>query len=130
MCLRGASAVEEFLAGFKNPRLEVLVVWEPILPTDWQKPTSGTLARISDPRAAQFWDPNHVVAREINQDSPPSAALPEPHCCQSRGFYWDMALIYPPNAVWTTKLPSPQFRDGTVVRVTPELAKLLPNIAR
>lgn len=110
--------------------MEVLVVWEPILPTDWQKPTSDTLARISDARAAQFWDPTHTVAREIEQDSPPSAALPPPYCCQSQGFYWDMALIYSPGAVWNTKLPIPQFRDGTVVRVVPELVKRLPNIVK
>lgn len=110
--------------------MEVLVVWEPILPTDWQKPASETLARISDPRVAQFWDPDHLIAREVRQDSPPSPALPAPYCCRSNGFYWDMAVIYPPDAAWTTKLAEPRFRDGTVVRVVPEIAKQLRSLAK
>ena len=34
----------------------MFVIWEPVLPTDWSSPSTATLRRISDSRAAQFWD--------------------------------------------------------------------------
>jgi hypothetical protein len=42
--------------------MKILVVWEPMLPTDWGAPTTPVLARISDARATQFWDKDHLVA--------------------------------------------------------------------
>jgi hypothetical protein len=123
--LRGASAIEQILDRLAGKKLRVFVVWEPMLPTDWGKPKSGTLARVSDSRAAQFWDPDHLVAREIIRDDPPASVLPKPNCCEDGGIYWDMAIIYPPNAVWTAKSPTPLYRNGAVYQVVSEVeAKL------
>jgi hypothetical protein len=62
----GASAVEEILKREKSRSLRVLVVWEPILRSDWSRPTRPVLARISDPRAKQFWDKDHLIANWTN----------------------------------------------------------------
>ena len=45
-------------------------VWEPILPTDFSKPMSIVLNRISDPRVMQFWDEEHVLATLMARDAP------------------------------------------------------------
>ena len=45
----------------------VFVVWEPILPTDWSKPSTSALARISDGRVRQFWDPNHTLSAVLKK---------------------------------------------------------------
>jgi hypothetical protein len=87
-------------------------VWEPIILTDWMRPTSGVLARLPDRRVMQFWDPQHVVAQRIARDSPS-----RPDCCERKGILWDLAAVYPPGAVWSDALPPATFVNGPVVRV-------------
>ena len=57
------SNLSEFAAAFDadSKRVRVLVIWEPILATDWKAPSHSTLARIPDRRARQFWDPKHLA---------------------------------------------------------------------
>ena len=100
--------------------LHVLVIWEPILSSDWRPPTRYTLARIADARAQQFWDPQHSVANalhEITMRKPPS---PAPACCIQHGFFWDQAIVYAPRTHWKDE-PATVFWNGTVVRVIPGL---------
>ena len=111
-----------------DAKLRVLVVWEPILPSDWRPPTGSTLSRISDPRAQQFWDPQHTVAdalRGIAERKPPS---PAPACCVQRGFFWDQAIVYAPRAHWKEEPPA-VFWNGAVVRVIPGLEHSLEELA-
>jgi hypothetical protein len=98
--------------------LKVLVVWEPILPTDWGKPTSPVLARIPDLRAVQFWDKDHFISKELR----PQLSGSEPNCCTRAGTLWDTVALYPRNVKWGGQ---PVFIDGPVVDVAPELAKKL-----
>jgi len=115
-CLRGASAAEQILKRDSDPKLRVLVVWEPILPTDWRAPSWSTLRRIPDTRAKQFWDPNHLVAQELNRianDKPPKS---QPDCCVQKGFFWDEAIVYGPQAKWKDEL-RPAFMNGPVVKI-------------
>jgi hypothetical protein len=98
-----------------NPNLRVFVVWEPILWGDWHRPLSRTLARISDSRAAQFWDPNHLVSQELKRAIQTGSPLPKSKCCVAFGFYWDMAAIFPADAHARAALPEPVFFDGEVV---------------
>jgi hypothetical protein len=86
--------------------IKVFAVWQPILVTDFRPPTTGVLKRIADVRAAQFWDPNHLLAAQIPG---------EPDCCRSNGVLWDVVAIYPPGAVWNEKLPAPSSLTGPVV---------------
>lgn len=128
--MRGSSAIEKVLNEEMSKKLDVLVVWEPMLPTDWRRPTSGTLSRISDPRVAQFWDPDHLVAHEIERGNPPASVLPPPLCCNDHNTYWDMAILYPRGATWSANAPAPLFRDGPVVRVASEVEAKLNQIAQ
>lgn len=120
MCLRGASAVENLLKRNASDHLHVLVVWEPILPTDWARPNRWVRSRIADPRVTQFWDKDHLVAKELDQHLPSNTAL---HCCRRAGVLWDVEALYSPGAQW--ERASPEFVDGPVLKATDRMEKAL-----
>lgn len=105
----------------------MLVVWEPILATDWSLPSGSTLARIPDRRVRQFWDPNHLVAGALNEIAKRKPPQPEPSCCIRKGFYWDEAILYPPHAHWNQE-PAPAFWNGPVARIVSDLEKTLAKL--
>jgi hypothetical protein len=107
--------------------LRVLVVWEPILPTDWSKPSTGALARIPDPRAMQFWDHDHLVAQDLSKELTADPVQSPPACCVVRGFFWDMAALYPPEERWASLPPKPQILDGPVVDTVEQVEKTLKD---
>jgi len=108
-------------------KVRVLVVWEPILATDWRPPSGGTLARIADSRARQFWDPKHVVSAELNDRAIRTAPQPKPDCCVQKGFYWDEAILYPPGEHWKDASAS-VFWNGPVLRIVPSLENSLNEV--
>lgn len=101
-------------------------MWEPILPTDWRSPTNATLARISDARAVQFWDPHHLVSQELKHDLGAYGVPVDGHT--SGGSLWDLAIIYPHGTTWTTVLPAPSFFGGAVVTVASPLETKLHTL--
>ena len=109
--MRGASAAEDVLKRQKSENLVVLAVWEPILPSDWSRPTRPVLGRISDKRVIQFWDKDHLIARQL------SAQLhtKEPTCCRNSGTLWDLVALYPKGASWNPAEPS--YIDGPVYKI-------------
>ncbi|MGB9402071.1 MAG: hypothetical protein WCA98_00930 [Candidatus Acidiferrales bacterium] len=104
--------------------MRVLVVWEPILATDWWPPDGSTLARIPDLRVRQFWDPKHAVASALNEIAKQKPPQPEPDCCIAKRFYWDEAILYAPHARWRDE-PISAFWNGPVVQIISELEKTL-----
>lgn len=104
--------------------MHVLVVWEPTLATDWTRPSGSTLARVSDRRAKQFWDPDHLVAGKLNEMAKQKPPQPEPGCCIRKGFYWDEAILYLQRTQWKDT-PASAFWDGPVARVIPGLERTL-----
>jgi hypothetical protein len=85
--------------------VRVLVVWEPVLATDWSAPSTAALRRVADMRAAQFWDKDRLISQAMGEHDRESVV-------------WDRILIYPPGAVWTDLPPAPVYSGGPVVRVT------------
>lgn len=112
------------LAQDHQQNLHILVVWEPILATDWKSPSSHNLARIADPRARQFWDPHHLVAIALNAFVKRSPPQPQPACCFDKGFYWDSSILYLAGAHWESA-PGATFWNGPVYRVIPSLEHAL-----
>jgi hypothetical protein len=108
------------LARHTDRKVRVLVVWEPILATDWRPPSGSALGRIADNRARQFWDPKHVVSSELKDRATRTPPQPKPDCCIQKGFYWDEAILYPAGSHWKDTLPS-LFWNGPVVKVIPSL---------
>jgi hypothetical protein len=123
-CLRGASAAEQILEHTADPKLRVLVVWEPILPTDWRAPSWSTLRRIPDTRAKQFWDPYQVVAKELDRMANEKPGEWQASCCRHKGLFWDEAIVYEPPAKWKEE-PKPAFLSGPVLKIASGLERAL-----
>jgi hypothetical protein len=104
-------------------RIQVFAVWEPMLPTDWQSPTSGVLARLKDSRARQYWDPRHLLAQRLAADA--RAPQPKQACCLRNNILWDLAALYPPGVEWQDALPPATFFNGPVVKRKPDLETAL-----
>lgn len=122
--MRGSSAIERLLRATPAPNLQVFVVWEPMLPTDWFSPTSGTLARISDLRAVQFWDHDHLVSRLLSA----SLSAGQPNCCRRGGALWDDIALFP--AGRRLGAASPSWISGPIVDSTAGLGQQLAATAR
>jgi hypothetical protein len=112
--------MENLLNQMHSLPIRVFVVWKPILPTDWSRPSGMVQSRISDSRVIQYWDVDHLVAAELRRQ-----LLSEPSCCQRKGILWDVAVLYAKQAQWRNS--SPLFADGPVVDTAPDLAKLLAS---
>jgi len=81
------------------------------------------LGRLTDPRVKQFWDSNHLIAKQLAKDARPPQ--PEPGCCTRNGILWDLVAVYPPDAVWTQTMPPAVLFDGAVVRMEADIATYL-----
>ena len=114
VCVQGSSVVNSILSRHPGDKIHVLAIWEPILPTDWDRPTSAVLDRLFDRRAVQWWDKGHMMAGLLN------ASVSEgPRCCKRNGILWDVIAVYPPGAQWKEAMPAPEFIAGPVVRGAP-----------
>jgi hypothetical protein len=94
-----------------------------MLPTDWGKPGTSAMQRLSDRRVRQYWDPEHMVAAALKA----SSTSPHPSCCDRKGILWDLTAAYPPGTEWRDGLPSPILFDGIIVRVAPQLEAAFAN---
>lgn len=84
--------------------MRAFVVWEPVLLTDWSAPSTATLRRVSDPRAAQFWDKSRLISHSMGE--------------KDRGsIVWDYIAVYPAGAVWNGGPPRPLYEGGPVAGV-------------
>lgn len=115
VCVEGSSVVNEILRRHPANKVRVIAIWEPILPTDWNRPTTAVLERFSDERVVQWWDKQHVLAGQLRasfQGKPPG-------CCSRHETLWDVIAVFPPGAKWEENLPAPAFFAGPVVRGAP-----------
>ncbi len=108
--------------------MRVMVVWEPILPTDWEPPTTSVLSRIHNPGVTQFWDHDHLIAHVISSELESDLSAPKPRCCLSKGNLWDFAGVYPKGALWQDSPPKPVFGDGPVANVQQALRRALTTL--
>jgi len=99
-----------------------------MLPTDWFPPTAGVLARISDGRVRQYWDPDHRIAKRVGADAGLSKTKPE--CCEDDGIPWDVAAVYAPDSMWTDRMPPAVFLNGPVVAVADDIAKTVKSLVQ
>jgi hypothetical protein len=93
------------LKDFSGKPVRAFVVWEPVLPTDWTAPSTWTLRRISDCRAAQFWDKRRLISHLMGEHS-------------RRSIVWDYIGVYPAGAVWIDHPPRALYDGGPVVKVS------------
>jgi hypothetical protein len=105
--------VEKLLEQQPQQKVTVFAVWEPILPTDWNRPITPVLARLSDRRVAQFWDKERVLAKVLAESRDPGS---RPDCCVRKGVLWDLLAVYRAGAIWDQSLPAALVFNGPVVR--------------
>ena len=91
-----------------------------MLATDWTSPSRSTLARISDARARQFWDPKHLVSLELSRIRVAKPGQQEANCCEDKGYFWDDAILYAPHTKWKD-MPVSAFWNGPVWKIIPGL---------
>ena len=110
--------MQRVLETLPGDKLRVLVIWQPVLGSDRAAPGSQVLARISDSRAAQYWDEELLFATQLKRKLEQDPGHTRPSCCEADGLPWDMVAVYAPGARWESQLPRAVLLDGAVVRVT------------
>ncbi len=98
--MQGASAFEKLLNEHREGKIRVFVIWEPVLPTDLAAPSTMTLKRISDARASQYWDKEHLVSKSIGEED---------------GVVWDYVAVYPQGKLWDKSPPEPNYSHAPVI---------------
>ena len=112
VCLKGTTIIERILRERTSQPLTILAVWQPMLSTDWGRPGTGSLGRLSDARVRQFWDAGQHVAQALRASFPHrEEAL---GCCITDGIWWDLIAVFPPGTEWHERFPEPLLLDGTV----------------
>ena len=116
--MQGASAFQKLLDEQREGKIQVFVIWEPVLPTDLAAPSTMTLKRINDSRASQYYDKGHLVSTSIGEDD----------------LVWDYVAVYPQGKLWEKGPPEPIYSHAPVVRAIDEtrgaIRKLLPQNAK
>ncbi|MBZ5624067.1 MAG: hypothetical protein LAQ69_36015 [Acidobacteriia bacterium] len=90
------------------------------------------MMRIPDARVRQFWDPEHLLAKELvrrGEAAKSNPSYPHPQCCVERGFEFDEAVLYAPGSRWRDE-PAPRFWNGAVFEVIEDLKKASENSPR
>jgi hypothetical protein len=64
-----------------------------------------TLNRMSDTRAAQFWDKGRLVSHSLGEHDPKS-------------IVWDYVAVYPAGTTWQDRPPEAPYHGGPVIKVT------------
>jgi hypothetical protein len=79
----------------------VLVVWEPVLPTDWGSPSPSLTSFVSDSRAIHFWDRGRRLSGMLGGPAAiESLAGTKKVDFRMKDVIWDVAFVYPPGARW------------------------------
>jgi hypothetical protein len=73
-----------------------MVVWEPILTSDWSRPTRPVMARIFDKRVSQFWDKNQLLTKPLSAQ----LRTQRLNCCRHSGTRWDLVALYSKGTNW------------------------------
>ena len=101
----------------------MLVVWERVgstrvAPEATRPPPSSLLARIQDPRAAQFWDPGQLTSAALREAARKMPGWKLDALPSAGGVVWDCVLVFPKGARWDELPPVPRYSGGAVVGVT------------
>ena len=113
--MQGASAFQKLLNDQREGKINVFVIWEPVLPTDLAAPSTMTLKRIADTRASQYWDKEHLVSKSIGETD---------------GVVWDYVAVYPQGKLWEKGPPEPVYSNDPVVRAIDGTREAIQKLLR
>ena len=123
--MQGASATADVLREAPNAKVKVFVIWEPIIFSDFTLPTDSVLRRISDARAAQFYDRNHLVSKALQAQMLAHGVTGQDYFVKDE-YVWDSVALYPPGVHWENGAGvKPDFVGAPVVEVGERLAGFL-----
>lgn len=97
-----------------DPRIEWIVIWEPVVESDLGPPSRELTATIPPARSHLFWDEKLATsdailraarARGVSPDELPPPGQPA----------WDVALVFPPGARWDDAVPQNTWHGYPVV---------------
>jgi len=88
----------------------MLVVWEPVILTDVGPPTTSVMARLSDPRVIQFWDPGKILSRAMVDRW--KGKIPG---VTDETVVWDFVALFDPGARWDGGPPESRYHGYPVV---------------
>ena len=109
--------MQKLLDEQRDSRIRVFVIWEPVLPTDLGAPSTRTLARLSDLRASQYWDKEHLVSKALGEKD-------------SSSVVWDYVAVYQPGKLWDQALPEPAYSNVPVVRAIDGAREAMQKLLR
>lgn len=93
------------------------MIWEPVLPTDFGAPSTATLRRVSDLRASQYWDKEHVVSRLLGERD-------------RKSVVWDYVAVYQPGKLWDQAPPDAVYSDRPVVRAIDATSEAMEKLLK
>lgn len=104
----------------------MLVVWEPVLKTDFAAPLTRVLGLLNDARGTQYWDPGRVVSSDLVRavnENPGRYGREDP---LPPGFIaWDVVSIFSKSAHWDRDVPVPAYYGGPVRDVMDDARKAI-----
>ncbi|HET7224799.1 MAG TPA: hypothetical protein VFK69_03705 [Candidatus Eisenbacteria bacterium] len=115
-----------------SAKLAVFVVWEPVTPGDHavRLPPMGTLARIGDPRAAQYWDPDRALSRRMVAELPKDTLASVAQTGSGAPIAWDCVALFRAGRRWDERFPVPDWAAWPVLDVADTLALRLRAVQR
>src|SRR5262245_52211489 len=92
------------------------------------RPTTRVLARVTDYRATQVWDPRQLIAKHMKQSA--TTRQMQPECCEEEGIWWDLVAVYAPGTLWEHTMPAAAYMNGTVAQVSGQASEAIGALAR
>lgn len=123
--MRGASALGALLAEHKGADVRVLVIWEPVLPSDRGPPSEEVRAPLQDARVIEYWDEHRWMSPLVMQRAALIAratGTPEP---QPGAIAWDFIALYPAGVRWEDPFPTPTWHGEPVIDSLEPVAEAL-----
>ncbi len=105
--------MDKVLAKHAGAKLQVFVIWEKVLRSDQEPPSTATLSRVSFHDTVQFWDPERTVSKAFGETS-------------DKTIVWDCVYVYPAGTQWADKLPVASDSDHPVLDVIDAFDRALP----
>jgi len=123
--LQGASATNAILQSTPNAKVKVFAIWEPITFSDLTVPADSVLRRITDSRAAQYYDRDHLVSKALQEQMLAHGVTGQDQLVKNE-YAWDAVAVYAPGVRWESGTGAkPDFVGAPVVRVRERVAGYL-----
>jgi hypothetical protein len=113
------------LQGAPNAKVKVFAIWEPITFSDLAVPSDSVLRRITDARAAQFYDSDHLVSKALQAQMLAHGVTGREYLVKDK-YVWDSVAVYAPGVRWENGVGAkPDFVGAPVVEMSERMGVYL-----